>query len=253
MKSIFIVKNPVLRKIGKTGLSGIAIMMGDRKAKIIRSKIKLLLCGAPVIFDVQVASTKTIDQNLPLKQNLKMLFDIPRMGHVEVDKVNGVKGLYKMVKKYFKPEFEVLEVGSFHGVSTMLFSLFAKKVYSVDCYDYKSSTTRRIPLMDKLMVDAEKVFLARTANIKNIIKIRKTSAEASLDFKDRSLDVVYIDGEHDVDSVLSDVQAWKNKVKKGGILSGHDWYLPHVRTILKAENLINKLSIYPDSSWSVVI
>lgn len=253
MKLSSIVKNSLVRNIGEAGMSGLTKIAGAHNAEITKSKIKSLIYGKPVVFDVQVASKQTINPSQPLEQNLKMLFSVPRMGHVRLDNRNSVKGLYKMVKKYFKPEFEILEVGSFQGVSTMLFSLFAKKVYSVDIYDYKVPPTGRVPSMDKMMVDAENVFHARTANIKNIIKIKKTSLEASKDFKDRSLDLVYIDAEHDENSVRLDIQIWKNKVKKGGILAGHDSDLPYVRTILEQENLINTLSIYPDTSWSVEI
>jgi predicted O-methyltransferase YrrM len=40
---------------------------------------------------------------------------------------------------------------------------------------------------------------------------------------DRSLDFVYIDGEHTYDFVMIDIILWARKLKKGGILSGHDY------------------------------
>jgi predicted O-methyltransferase YrrM len=104
-----------------------------------------------------------------------------------------------------------------------------------------------------LFVDAEKLFIERTKNIENIIKVKKSSVEASQDFSDRSLDLVYIDAEHDYNSVKTDINAWKNKVRRGGVLAGHDYMLPHIHQILVEENLVNELSVYPDSSWSVII
>ena len=54
--------------------------------------------------------------------------------------------------------------------------------------------------------------------------IRKTSEEAANEFHDGSLDFVYLDGLHDYDSVILDIQLWKQKIKKnGGILCGHDY------------------------------
>jgi len=193
---------------------------------------------------------------------LQQLFHVPRMGHVPEDDVkvlstcfhiNNVKGLYEMVKKYVNSETEMVEVGSFQGVSTILFSMFAKKVYSVDCYDYVVPATGRIPEHDQLFVDAEKIFIERTKDIPNIIKVKKPSIEAANDFPNESLDLVYIDAEHDYKSVLDDVKAWTPKIKKGGILSGHDWWLEHIELIIRRENLANELNIYSDSSWSVVI
>jgi predicted O-methyltransferase YrrM len=186
-------------------------------------------------------------------QRLEELFNIPRMGHAALEPHNSVRGLYELVKLHITSDTEMVEIGSFQGVSTMLFALFAKKVNSVDCYDYVVPPTGRIPSHDQLFVDAEKVFIERTSHIKNINKIRKSSIEAANDFADQSLDLVYVDAEHDPISVRSDINSWKNKIKKGGILCGHDFMLPHIYTILYEEGLINELCTYPDSSWSVII
>ena len=189
------------------------------------------------------------------QQKLEELFQMIRMGHVQgpLDPHNGLRGLYDMIQHRFKDGVVMAEIGSFQGASTMLFSMFAEKVYSIDCYDYPVPPTGRIPSHDQLFVDAERIFLERTSNIPNIIKIKKTSVEASRDFEDASLDLVYIDAEHDYNSVNTDVSLWKHKVKNGGILSGHDWTLPHIFTILSEQNLLNDLEVYSDSSWSVII
>lgn len=54
-------------------------------------------------------------------------------------------------------------------------------------------------------------------------------------FKDNSLDFVYIDANHEYCQVVNDITAWEKKVKKGGIVAGHDYikrknkeYLMHV-------------------------
>jgi predicted O-methyltransferase YrrM len=187
------------------------------------------------------------------EQRLEELFNIPRMGHAALEPHNSVRGLHELIKAYFNPEFVMAEIGSFQGVSTMLFAMHVKTIYSVDCYDYVVPESGRIPSHDQLFVDAEKLFLERTSDINNIIKVRKTSVEASQQFEDKTLDAVYVDAEHDPISVRSDINAWKNKIKSDGILCGHDFYLPHIYTILYEENLINDLVTYPDSSWSVII
>ena len=187
------------------------------------------------------------------EQRLEELFNIPRMGHAALEPHNSVRGLHELIKAYFNPEFVMAEIGSFQGVSTMLFAMHVKTIYSVDCYDYVVPESGRIPSHDQLFVDAEKLFLERTSDISNIIKVRKTSVEASQQFEDKTLDAVYVDAEHDPISVRSDINAWKNKIKSGSILCGHDFYLPHIYTILYEENLINDLVTYPDSSWSVII
>jgi len=57
----------------------------------------------------------------------------------------------------------------------------------------------------------------------NIEIIRKFSMDAVKDFDDESLDFVYIDGNHDFPHVTEDINAWSKKVRKGGIISGHDY------------------------------
>ena len=52
---------------------------------------------------------------------------------------------------------------------------------------------------------------------------RKTSEDALKDFPDGSLDFVYIDGNHDFLNVTFDIHHWLKKVRKGGIISGHDY------------------------------
>lgn len=53
--------------------------------------------------------------------------------------------------------------------------------------------------------------------------IQKWSVEAAQDFKDESLDFVYIDADHSLTSVMADLNAWVPKVRIGGVISGHDY------------------------------
>ena len=53
------------------------------------------------------------------------------------------------------------------------------------------------------------------------------SVDASKEFADGSLDFVFIDGNHDFQHVVEDVVAWSPKVRKGGIVSGHDFFRNH--------------------------
>lgn len=58
----------------------------------------------------------------------------------------------------------------------------------------------------------------------NCTIIRKKSLEAVHDFKDGSLDFVYIDGDHHFDMVIQDIIQWHSKLRKGGIMALHDYY-----------------------------
>jgi hypothetical protein len=56
--------------------------------------------------------------------------------------------------------------------------------------------------------------------------IRKLSVDAANHFKDRSLDFVYIDANHQDPYVTQDIVIWSEKVRSGGIVAGHD-YIPY--------------------------
>ena len=48
------------------------------------------------------------------------------------------------------------------------------------------------------------------------------SLSAAARFADASIDIVMIDADHSAEAVLYDLCAWHRKVKRGGILMGHD-------------------------------
>lgn len=56
--------------------------------------------------------------------------------------------------------------------------------------------------------------------------VRKFSLDAAKDFIDRSLDFVYIDGNHNFQNCTNDITEWTKKIKYGGIIAGHD-YVKH--------------------------
>lgn len=51
------------------------------------------------------------------------------------------------------------------------------------------------------------------------------SLEASKGFEDESLDVVWIDADHEYEAVKADIEAWFPKLKPGGIMGGDDWLM----------------------------
>ena len=57
----------------------------------------------------------------------------------------------------------------------------------------------------------------------NATIVRKFSEEAAPDVPDRSLDFVYIDGNHAFDAVSQDLALWAPKVRAGGFVAGHDF------------------------------
>ena len=96
------------------------------------------------------------------------------------------------------------------------------KIYGVDpwrCYDDYEHTDGQKKLDDRYE------FCKKELAPFDCTLIRKTSMEAVKDFEDESIDFVYIDGHHGLKYVIEDIFEWSKKIKKGGIISGHDFAL----------------------------
>lgn len=68
------------------------------------------------------------------------------------------------------------------------------------------------------------------ASFPNCSLIRKYSMAAVKEFERDSIDMVYIDGNHDFAHCTEDIQEWTKIVRPGGIIAGHDYKpmrLPH--------------------------
>ena len=73
-------------------------------------------------------------------------------------------------------------------------------------------------------------FNLKNLDLENFIKpIKMDSATASLKFDNESIDVIFLDADHSYKSVKKDLECWYPKVKKGGILAGHDYTWESVR------------------------
>jgi len=59
---------------------------------------------------------------------------------------------------------------------------------------------------------------------RNFELLQDFSEDAAKKVEYNSLDFVYIDGDHSYDMAMLDVILWGQRVKKGGIISGHDYY-----------------------------
>ena len=75
--------------------------------------------------------------------------------------------------------------------------------------------------------------------------IRKTSMDALVDIEDRSLDFVYIDGDHHFDFVMLDIIHWSKKVRSGGIVACHDVYNGEVGIVKAVEAYTHSHNIVP--------
>lgn len=91
-------------------------------------------------------------------------------------------------------------------------------------------------------------------NKEKVIIMRMTSVEAVTHFEDASLDWVFIDANHEYEYIKENLHLWTPKVKKGGLVSGHDYKNPKGKWkgITKAVNEFvpkDKLNSSPFCVW----
>jgi hypothetical protein len=63
----------------------------------------------------------------------------------------------------------------------------------------------------------------RYGNDPRVTMIRSLTWEAAARFPDNFFDFVYIDADHSYEACLADLRAWYPKVRRGGLIAGHDF------------------------------
>lgn len=138
---------------------------------------------------------------------------------------NGLHGLRDFCEDYVTKDTVMVEVGCFVGASTELFAMHCKKIFAIDPWELLDTKgLSHSPDWGEYGGGraVRKDFEDRMAPYDNVKIIRGFSVEASEQFEDESLDLVYVDGNHARKHVFDDLSAWYPKIKYGGILSGHD-------------------------------
>jgi predicted O-methyltransferase YrrM len=116
-----------------------------------------------------------------------------------------------------------VEVGTFNGEFAEKICRFSQpsRLFCID--PYESYGEFRDCIND---LNLESIYASTRARLDifsdRIEFLRKFSKEAALDFKDHTLDFVYIDANHQYKFVLEDIVAWYPKVRAGGLLCGDD-------------------------------
>ncbi len=100
------------------------------------------------------------------------------------------------------------------------------KLYLVDPYREYSHAQRVWRVLESVKGTAH-----RRLRKNNVSFLEMLSEQAALKVPDNSLDFVYVDGNHAYNFVMLDIIVWNPKVKKGGIISGHDYENSHRRVL----------------------
>ncbi len=119
------------------------------------------------------------------------------------------------------------EVGVWRGAFS---ALFLEAGLGMTCVDPWVSYPAWQDTKNSLAPEEQAAFMA-TAHADAVARLeplggrllRAFSLDAAREIPDRSLDFVYIDGNHTQEAVTADLEAWVPKVRRGGLVAGHDY------------------------------
>lgn len=151
-------------------------------------------------------------------------------------KINGwftFSNFYTTAVNQAKSGMHFVEVGTWKGMSAAFMAveiLNSNKHIIFDCVDTwdgsEEHTDKNSPFYEPLLEVVDGLYNHCVSNLKpveNIVNlVRLPSIKAAKNYLDGTLDFVFIDAAHDYDNVVADIKTWLPKVKRGGILAGHD-------------------------------
>lgn len=139
-----------------------------------------------------------------------------------------VHEMYNLALKKAKKGDIFVEVGSWVGASVCYLGERAKelkkdiRIHVVDLFTGENMvndvhTLKYGDQMKELIENLQK------QGIDDIVRVYKSYSDNTEGFKDKSVTCVFIDADHSYEWVTRDLEAWFPKMRKGGILCGHDY------------------------------
>lgn len=141
--------------------------------------------------------------------------------------VGSERIIEKLVREVACPGMTVLEVGSWAGASSVILGKVCQEYGGLlYCVDWWKGNINVPSMIDQAReTDVFQLFIQniRGAGLEGVVcPMRMSSLKAAAVLKDNCFDLVFIDADHSYSGVMRDIDAYKSKVKEGGILCGHD-------------------------------
>jgi len=140
--------------------------------------------------------------------------------------------LYSLINTHYTKinnnptNIRIADVGCWTGISSLVLALIAQKftgtVYSIDWF--RGSENTNLDFAGKYF-NIKQIFLDNINSYetkKHITLIEGTSTETSTRIANESLDVVFLDADHRYRYIKKDIETWLPKLKRGGLMCGHD-------------------------------
>jgi len=116
------------------------------------------------------------------------------------------------------------EVGCLRGqFSKYISTIYKGKILSIDSFDEHEGMSYDKPFYPPSKgEEIEKICRANLKGTRCRV-IKGYSVGVAKTIPDESLDWVFLDADHRYEAVKADLEAWFPKVRKGGVMSGHDY------------------------------
>jgi len=152
--------------------------------------------------------------------------------------------------KLDKTDYTMIEIGSYMGESTMMFAstgLFST-IYSIDPLDGYEEFNEMHNYSWEFVRDE---FTKNTKYFDSIVHLQDFSYNVIDKFENDSIDFIYIDGSHSEENVRRDLELYLPKLKKNGIIAGHDYLeLVWPDLVKVVTDIVGKPDkIFSDTSW----
>lgn len=145
----------------------------------------------------------------------------------------------------------ILEIGAWKGKST--FSLLSGCKGIVWSVDHFRGSPLEINGAEREAQDGKikDIFLQNVGHFSNLHLLEMDSLDAVKQFKEKSIDMIFIDGDHRLEAVRLDLKVWYPICKK--LFCGHDYDPGHPGVVQAVDELGMNVVVGPDWIWSMRI
>jgi predicted O-methyltransferase YrrM len=153
---------------------------------------------------------------------------------------------YDTIVDEIADDAKILEIGSFMGRSTHYLATALHnadkqtvKIYALDTFEGSSEHVNlKIP-KDFLSMFEKNLKFFIDKEVVEVIQSRSDNKDVIDRFEDGFFDYIMVDGAHEYEAVMDDMENWWPKLKQNGVMFGDDFYLEAVSQAVKTstENL----------------
>jgi hypothetical protein len=168
------------------------------------------------------------------------------------------QNIYSEMVQRFPNGSHFVEIGAWFGCSTAYMAVeianSGKLIWfdTVDTWEGSVNEPEHYRIVTEHGGNIYKAFLDYLRPVLQYVKpIRMTSEAASKCYTDNSLDFVFIDGEHTYSAVTLDLNCWHPKVKKDGIIGGHDYHSDWPEVKQAVDDFFKGRVVQNGTSWIV--